>query len=471
METVASNKTRTFPVPEIVADQRAYFQTGATLNVEFRIAQLKKLKSAIEQYEHQILEALKQDLNRDHTSGYLLEVGFILNELDETLRHIRKWTKPKRVPTPLFHAKAKSYIKSDPYGVTLIIAPWNYPFQLSVGPLIGAMAAGNTAVIKPSEISPNTSAVIAQMFNEHFDPKYIAVVEGGIPESKALLDEKFDYIFYTGSTVVGKLVYQSAAKHLTPVTLELGGKSPCIVDNKTHLEYTAKRIVWGKLVNAGQTCIAPDYLLVHNDIKDKLIEEMRKQIKAMYSEDPSKSDEYGRIISEKHFKRISALMDKDKIVVGGKVDAYDRYIEPTIMEGVNDDDPVMQEEIFGPVLPVMTYENIEEVITYINKHPKPLALYVFSKNQGTIDKVIGETSSGGVCVNDTLMHIGTPHLPFGGVGDSGIGAYHGQSSFDTFSHKKSIMHKSFLLDMPIRYTPYTAKASKMLRTLLKYTNR
>lgn len=469
MATAIIEKTPSI-VKSIVNEQRSYFKSGKTKSVSFRIKQLKQLKKAIIAYESRILEALYKDLRKCETEGYLTEVGFVLNDLEEAIAKTKRWAKPKPVGTPLFHQKGESYIYPEPYGVTLIIAPWNYPFQLLLAPLVGAIAAGNCCVLKPSEYAVHTSNVMQEMIAEHFEPGYLTVVEGGVESSKNLLAERFDYIFFTGSTQVGKIVYQAAAKHLTPVTLELGGKSPCIIDKHIHLEYAAKRIVFGKLLNVGQTCIAPDYLLVHKDVKEKLIKEIKKQIVSFYGEDASKSDDYGRIINEKHFDRLCNLLDENKIIFGGKTDRKDKYIAPTLMDGVTMDDTVMQEEIFGPILPILEFSELEEVIDIVNAGTKPLALYCFSKRQSRVDKIVHNISSGGVCVNDTIMHIANPNLPFGGVGDSGIGAYHSESSFSTFSHQKSVLHKSFLVDVPVRYPPFGGNL-KLLKPLLKYFNK
>jgi len=469
MATAITEKTPSI-VKSIVAEQRNYFKTGDTKAVSFRIKQLKRLKQAILAYESKILDALYKDLRKCETEGYLTEVGFVLNDLEEAIAKTKRWAKPKQVATPLFHQKGSSYIHPEPLGVTLIVGPWNYPFQLLLAPLIGAIAAGNTCVLKPSEYSIHTSNTVAEMIAEYFEPGFLTVVEGGVESSKNLLAERFDYIFFTGSTQVGKIVYQAAAKHLTPVTLELGGKSPCIVDKYIHLEYAAKRIVFGKLINVGQTCIAPDYLLVHTDIKEKLVKEIKKQIVSFYGEDPSKSDDYGRIINEKHFDRLCKLLDENKIVFGGKTDRKNKYIAPTLMDDVTMDDAVMQEEIFGPILPIIEFTEIDDAIDMINAGSKPLALYCFSKRGSRVDKVVRNTSSGGVCINDTIMHIANPNLPFGGVGDSGIGAYHSESTFKTFSHQKSVMHKSFLVDVPMRYPPFGGSL-KLLKPLLKYFNK
>ncbi len=470
METAVLGKKQTNLIKSLVQEQRAFFNEGATKDINFRIKQLKKLRKTIVDYQDKILDALYKDLRKSETEGYLTEVGFVLNDLDEAIAKTKNWARPKPVGTPLFHMKGSSYIHYDPYGVTLTISPWNYPFQLLLAPVVGAIAAGNTCILKPSEFAENTSKVIMEMVSENFDSNYLAVVEGGIPENIALLEEQFDYIFFTGSTQVGKIVYQAAAKHLTPVTLELGGKSPCIVDKHIQLEYTAKRIVFGKLINAGQTCIAPDYILVHKDIREKLVKEIKKQITSFYGEDPSQSSDYGRIINKKHFKRLMKLMKSGDICFGGQSNEEDKYIGPTLLENVQPDDPIMKEEIFGPILPIIEFNELEEAIQFINDRPKPLALYLFSKRQSHVDKVMRQTSSGGACINDTIMHIANPNLPFGGVGPSGIGAYHSESTFKTFSHEKSVLHKSFLVDVPIRYAPY-GRNSGILKMMMKYLNK
>jgi aldehyde dehydrogenase (NAD+) len=467
METL-TNTVETTAIKTIIAQQRAYFNSGATKSVKFRKEQLSRLKNLVSTHEADFIEALKKDLRKHEFEAYATEIGFVLIELKKAISNIDKWAKPRTVPTPLFHFNGNSYVQPEPYGVTLIISPWNYPFQLLFAPLVGAMAAGNTAVLKPSEFAPATSAMIAKVISENFAPEYIACVEGGVPESKALLEEKFDYIFFTGGTNVGRIVYQAAAKHLTPVTLELGGKSPCIVDRDTNIALTAKRIVWGKFVNAGQTCIAPDYILVDKAVKDQLVAKIIEYVKKSYGEDAQRSEHYPRIINNQHLKRVAAYIEDGDILFGGKVDAADNYIEPTLLENVSEDAKVMTDEIFGPVLPIIAYDNMKEAIDFINKRPKPLALYIFSKDEKKVQKVLSETSAGGVTVNDTLLHIANPHLPFGGVGDSGIGAYHGQLSFDVFSHMKSVLRRTFLVDDPVRYAPYKLKIS-WLRRLMDWT--
>lgn len=448
-------------IHDITLAQKAYFKKGETSDVSFRIKHLKKLKSTIEKYEDEIHEALYNDLKKSAPEAFITETSIVVKELEEAINKTASWAKPRRVSTPLFFAPGTSKKHPEPYGTTLIISPWNYPFQLLFAPLLGAIAAGNTAVCKPSECSPHTTEISKKIIEEVFAPEYVAVVEGGIPESTALLRERWDYVFFTGSTHVGRIVYQAAAKHLTPVTLELGGKSPCIVDKNINLENTARRIAWGKLMNLGQTCIAPDYLLVHKDIKGELVEKIKEKINQFYGENPQESEDYGRIINEKNFDRLSSMIDADKVIFGGKMDKKDLYISPTIMDNVTLDDAIMQEEIFGPILPIMEYENIEDAIELVNSREKPLALYVFSKTKSLCDNVIKECPSGGATVNDTVVHIGNPNLPFGGVGESGIGAYHSESTFDTFSHIKSVLHKAPGIDLDIRYAPWGKNFSKL----------
>lgn len=443
-----------FNANETIAKQRKYFATNNTLDIEFRIQQLKKLKNIIIANEQNILDALHKDLRKPKFEAYATEIGLILNEIEDTIKNIRSWARPTRIPTPLFHQVGSSYIYHDPLGTVLIIAPWNYPFQLLIAPVIGAIAGGNTMVLKPSELAPNTAELINKMISENFDEAYMKVVMGGIIESKALLEEKFDYIFFTGGTEIGRQIYMSAARHLTPVTLELGGKSPCIVDKDVHLEHTSRRILWGKFSNAGQTCVAPDYLMVHKSIKPKLIDMMKKHLKEMYSENVQQSPDYARIISERHFDRITGLMKEGNITHGGKTDKEDLFIEPTFIEDTNSNMRVMQEEIFGPVLPILEYEKLDEVINYVNAGSKPLALYVYSSNKNVQDEILNKCTFGGGCVNESVLHVGQTRLPFGGVGDSGIGAYHGKASFDTFTHKKSILKKSTISDLKIKYPPY-----------------
>ena len=443
-------------IGNIIQTQRDFFQTGKTKDVNFRIEQLKNLKQAIIEHEQSIVEALQADLHKPEVETYLTEIS-VIKDIDYAIKHLQNWSKPQKaaVSWDFFSYSAKIY--PEPLGVVLIIGPWNYPFQLIISPLIGAIAAGNCAIIKPSEIASHTSDVIAKIIAKHFDPAYLAVVEGGVEASQKLLAEKFDHIFFTGGTAVGKIIMAAAAKYLTPVTLELGGKSPCIVDTDINLEHTVRRITWGKFINAGQTCIAPDYLLVNKTIKKDLIDGLEKSLKEFYGENPASSPDYARIISQKHFERLVSFLKDGEVVIGGENQPSERYIAPTLIDNVSLEDSVMQEEIFGPILPIIEYTDIAEAIALINSRPKPLALYLFSQDKNLQKRVLQETSSGGVCINDTVMQVGVSSLPFGGVGDSGIGNYHGKASFDTFSHKKSVLQNSFWLDLKWRYAPYQGK--------------
>ncbi|MBE9121757.1 aldehyde dehydrogenase [Tychonema sp. LEGE 07199] len=442
-------------VSDIIRQQRQFFATGKTKDVDFRIEQLKHLKSAIELNQSRIVAAVKADLNRPEFEAYF-EIASIA-EVNYAIKNLKSWVKPKKVPTSIDQFPASARIYPEPLGVVLIVGPWNYPFQLMISPLVGAIAAGNCAILKPSEIASHTSEVVADMISKTFDPAYVAAVEGGVEISTQLLAEKFDHIFFTGGTKIGKIVMEAAAKHLTPVTLELGGKSPCIVDSDIQIEYTAKRIAWGKFINAGQTCIAPDYLLVDKKIKPDLMSAIKTALHEFYGEDPQQSPDYSRIINQHHLKRLVEFIKDGEIVAGGQSNAEDRYISPTVIDKVSWDSPVMQDEIFGPILPVLEYDDFGEAIAQINARPKPLALYLFSKDKEKQQRVLRETSSGGLCINDTVMQVGVTTLPFGGVGDSGIGSYHGKASFDTFSHYKSVLQKSFWLDLKWRYAPYKGK--------------
>lgn len=448
-----------------VSNQRLFFNKHQTKKLSFRIEQLKLLQQAILDNEAAITKALNADLNKPELESYVTEIGSCLEEIKYALKHIRSWVKPKKVRTPLPYLPASSKVYSEPLGVVLIIGAWNYPLQLIISPLIGAIAAGNCAIIKPSEIAVNTSTLLAEIIPKYFDSSFISVVEGGKEVTQQLLEEKFDHIFFTGSPQVGKIIMSAAAKQLTPVTLELGGKSPCIVDADTHLEYTARRIVWGKFLNAGQTCVAPDYLLVDRKIKKDLLEHLKQIIQEFYGTTPETSPDYARIINQHHFQRLCELLKTGEIVVGGDTNPSDYYIAPTVIDGVSPEEGVMQEEIFGPILPVIEYTNLSEAIAFVNAKPKPLALYFFSNNKQHQNQVLQETASGGACINDTIVQIAFPGLPFGGVGDSGIGRYHGKTSFETFSHQRSVLHKSFWVDLKLRYAPYKGKL-KFLKWLI-----
>jgi aldehyde dehydrogenase (NAD+) len=453
-------------IKEIIRLQREHYNSGATLSISYRKQQLQKLYDAVKRSEAEITEALTRDFAKPPIETFLTEIGFLLTEIRHTLKSIRKWSKPERVPNTLTHIGSKGYIVPEPYGVTLIIAPWNYPFQLAFAPLIGAIAAGNCAVIKPSELTPHTSALIARICKDTFPEHYIAAVEGGVEVSTALLEQPFDLIFFTGSTSVGKIVAEAAAKHLTPTVLELGGKSPTIVHYDAKLDMAAKRIVFGKYLNAGQTCVAPDYILVHRSIKNNLIEALKRQIEELYGDVIADSRNYPAVINDRHFSRLTTLMANSRIAVGGRTDAARRIIEPTVLTDVGWDDPVMQDEIFGPILPVLEYDDLEEVIQKVNARPKPLALYLFTESRQVQDTVVGRIPFGGGCMNDTIMHLATPYLPFGGVGPSGTGAYHGRFSFDAFSHHKGVLVQTTLFDLKMRYGR-SDQALKLIKRLFR----
>lgn len=453
-------------INNIVEKQREYFYTEETKDINFRISQLKLLKKIIIKNEEKLLIALKNDLNKSVFEAYETEIATVLMELNYTIKRLRSWIKPKKVKTPITNFLSKSYIYSEPYGVVLIIAPWNYPFQLAISPLIGAIAAGNCSIIKPSEYAPNTSNIVKEIINNNFKDNFITVIEGGRDTNIKLLQQNLDYIFFTGSVSVGKVVMEEAAKNLTPITLELGGKSPCIVHSDADIKLATKKIVWGKFLNAGQTCVAPDYLFVHKDIKHKLISCIIDTIKLFFGDEPKKSLDYGRIINQEHLSRLGELLKEGSIIVGGDIDKNEKYISPTIMENITWNNSIMKEEIFGPILPILEYSSLNEVITSIRNNGKPLALYVFTKCKEVERQVLEKLSFGGGCVNDTIMHLTSPHLPFGGVGSSGMGSYHGKASFDTFSHKKSVLKSSSYFDIKLKYPPYGNKV-KLLRNIIK----
>ncbi|MES9762089.1 aldehyde dehydrogenase [Priestia megaterium] len=427
---------------ELTKKQLSFFNSGKTKDVAFRIETLKKLRDLVVRHEDDILKAVKADLNKPEMEAKRAEVGLVLSEIDFAVENLAEWAAPKEVETPSTHAGAKSYIYQDPYGLALVIAPWNYPFQLAVSPVVGAIAAGNCVVLKPSELTPHTSSLLAKMFNENFPEEYLTVVEGEVETSTALLKENFDYIFFTGSTMVGKIVAEAAAKHLTPVTLELGGKSPTIVHEDANIEEAAKRIARGKFANAGQTCVAPDYILVQRNVKDELLANLKQVVTNTYGEDVSQNLDFPHVVSEKHFDRLNSFLTNGDIIFGGKTDRSRLFIEPTVLDNISWEDNVMQDEIFGPILPVIVYDEISEVIEAIVKRPKPLALYLFSEDEAIQDHILNSVSFGGGSINDTINHMTSHYLPFGGVGDSGMGAYHGKASFDTFSHAKSILKRS-----------------------------
>jgi acyl-CoA reductase-like NAD-dependent aldehyde dehydrogenase len=449
----------------MIEKQKEFFNSGKTLPLEFRINQLKRLRDSIERNEKIILEALYKDLRKSEIEAYNSEVLVVTTEVDYVLKRISKWTRPRKVRTPLMHQPAKSLVYLEPAGVVLILAPWNYPFQLTFAPLIGAIAAGNCAVLKPSEYAPHMSAAMAEIIRNDFGQDYITVTEGGVEVSKALLQEKFDHIFFTGSTNVGKMVMRAASQHLTPVTLELGGKSPCIVWKDANIEVTSRRILWGKFMNAGQTCVAPDYLLVHKDVREGLIEALINGIGKFYGPSPQRSKDYARIINQNHFERLIKYLEDGTVLFGGEHDKKDLYISPTLLSDVKQSAPVMQDEIFGPILPIFEFETMEDVIDRIRSKPKPLSLYLFTNDRSVLEAVLRNTSSGGVCINDTVSHIVGSGLPFGGVGESGFGNYHGKASFDTFTHPKSVLRRSFSFDARMKYPPYQVELKKIKRIL------
>ena len=452
----------------ILKKQKEFYKSGRTIPVKFRIEMLKKLYNTVKKYENEVNEALTADLGKSSYEGFMCESGLVLAEISYMIRHTKKFSRRKTVYTPLAQFASHSFTQPVPYGNTLIMSPWNYPFLLSIDPLADAIAAGNTVILKPSAYSPNTSRIIEKIIKECFEPEFVAVVTGGRAENSALLEQKFDFVFFTGSQAVGKEVLRHTAEHLTPAVLELGGKSPCIVDKSANIKLAAKRIVFGKFLNCGQTCVAPDYILCDKSIKDQFVAEVIRQIKKQYGDKPLDNKDYGKIINEKHFARLLSLIDKDKVVAGGEVNAETCQIAPTVMDNVTEDDAVMGQEIFGPLMPVLTYEDFDDVLDRLKDKPKPLALYIFSGNKRNIKRVTTELSYGGGCINDVVIHLATSGMGFGGVGESGMGAYHGKEGFDAFSHKKSIVDKKTWMDLPMRYQPYTSKIyEKLLHIFLR----
>ncbi|WP_100010726.1 aldehyde dehydrogenase [Lentibacillus sediminis] len=453
-------------ISSIFADQRAFFLHGNTMTYSFRKEQLQKLRDMLKNNENAVYQALKRDLNKSKQETLTTELGILYAEIDFALKHLQSWMEPAKVDAPITHKGTKNFILKEPYGVTLIISPWNYPLQLALAPAIGAIAAGNCVMIKPSEYAEATSHLIAEMVEQTFDPAYFTVVEGEKEETERLMEEPFDYIFFTGSTAVGKIIMQAASRHLTPVTLELGGKSPALVDSDANINLAAKRIVWGKFTNAGQTCVAPDYVYVHEKVKFKFLKAMKKHIQSFYGKEPLKNRDYVRIINEKHFSRLEEFLDNGTVLHGGTSDQSTLMIEPTILDKVTWESPVMQEEIFGPILPVLVFSDIEDAAAIVKTKEKPLALYYFGENNKMQEQIMQFLSFGGGSINDTLYHLANPHLPFGGVGASGMGAYHGKYSFDTFSHHKSIMKQSTKFDLPFRY-PGGRISSSVVKKLMK----
>ena len=450
-----------------IEKQKEFFASGETKSITYRVRMLRTLRKAILAYEQNIFAALHRDLKKSKFEAYTAEIGQCLAEITFVLKHLKKWMQPQRVGGSKLFPLSSGWIVPEPLGISLILSPWNYPFKLAVSPLIASLAAGNCVILKPSEISKNTESILAKMITENFDDRSVSVVCGGPDAAQKLLEHKFDYIFYTGSETVGKIVMKAAAQHATPLTLELGGKSPCVVDENCNLERAAKRITWGKFLNAGQTCVAPDFLLVHKNAREKLIREMKKWIEKFYGERPCDSADYGRIINESHFDRLSKLLKDGKVVLGGQTNREELYISPSVIEDIPDNASLMNEEIFGPILPVLEFNNVSGAIDLINKKPKPLALYIFSRDKGFQQRIISETSSGSVCINDTIVHLTVPNLPFGGVGKSGFGRYHGKAGFDTFSNPKSVFRQTMLFDIPKRFPPADELGLKILRYLLK----
>lgn len=453
---------------QLFESQKQYYQTNETKSIELRIHYLKLLKKAIKENEALIVAALEHDLGKCSFEAYATEIGIVYDEISYHLKHIKKWTKNKTVKSPIFFFKSKSFIQYDPYGTILIIGPFNYPFQLVMMPVIGAISAGNTCIVKPSELTPTVSKVIIDLFNQYFDPKVIVAVDPtrGKEVVEQLLDLPFDLIFFTGSNRVGKIVMERAAKHLTPVILELGGKSPCLVDKDANIEMAAKRIVWGKLINAGQTCVAPDYLYVHEAVKEPLIEAIKNEIQMQYGSHIETNPEYPKVVNKQNIERLSQYLKQGNVVCGGHFNAENRYFEPTIIEPSTLDVPLMQEELFGPILPIITFNELNEAITFIESRPHPLALYYFGENKQTINYVLTHSHSGGVTINDTILHVSSKHLPFGGIGTSGMGVYHGHYSFLTFSHQKGIVIRSTRFESKLRYPPYNNRL-KLVKKIMK----
>ena len=455
-------------IAEILNEQQKFFKTNKTKSIAFRKKSLMLLRDKLEAKEEAICKALFDDFKKPKFESILTETAIVNKELKFTIKNIEKWAKPKKVKPSLLNFPSTDYIYSEPYGNVLIIAPWNYPYQLALAPLVNAIAAGNTVILKPSELTPKTSALIAEIIGEIFEPAHVAVVEGGVEESQQLLAQKWDYIFFTGSVKVGKIVAKAAAEHLTPVTLELGGKNPCIIDETANISLSAKRIVWGKFVNAGQTCIAPDYVLIHKKVKDEFVNCLRKEIGSAYGENPHESPDYARIINSSNYNRLTKMLENESISIGGKTDASTTYIAPTVIDEPNYlESEVMKDEIFGPILPIISYTEEKQVEAIIDNYAKPLSLYIFSNRKKFIKEILNKFSFGGGTVNDTIIHFVNHRLPFGGVGESGIGAYHGRKSFDIFSHKKAIVKRGNWIDPPIRYAPYGNKVD-FIKKLLKW---
>jgi aldehyde dehydrogenase (NAD+) len=456
-------------IPEIVDELREGFRSGVLRDVEARAEQLRRLRALVEEQQDRLIDALVADLGKPRIEAYTTEIAFTINEIDHTLKHLESWTKPEKVKVPLTLKPGKAILRPEPLGTVCIIAPWNYPVQLLLAPLVPALAAGNTAVLKPSEVTPTVAALIAELVPVYFEPSTVAVVTGAVEETTALLEQRFEHIFYTGNGKVGRIVMRAAAEHLTPVTLELGGKSPAIVADDANIEVAARRIAWAKFLNAGQTCVAPDYVLVDASVEDELLTALTDAIASFYGDNPRESHDYARIVDERHHDRLTGLLDAggyDATVTGGSGDRSSRYLAPTVLAGVKPDADVMTDEIFGPILPVLTVDDVDEAIRFVNDREKPLALYAFSDSDETLDRVVANTSAGGVCLNHAVLHLAVPDLPFGGVGESGMGAYHGKAGFDTFSHRKAVLTKPTRPDPSLMYPPYTSFKKKIIRKFM-----
>jgi aldehyde dehydrogenase (NAD+) len=465
-DPVASPSPETPETPALVARLRATYESGATRPLEWRRHQLLQIVKMLEENEEEFQQALAADLGKPRVEGYLTDIAFVISEIHLMLKNLKKWNKAERVPTPIVAMPAKSQLIPEPLGMVLVIAPWNYPIQLLLVPAAGAIAAGNAVVMKPSEVSVATSTALARHIPRYLDQSAIALVEGGVPETTELLEQRFDHIFYTGNGTVGRIVMAAAAKHLTPVTLELGGKSPVIVDASADIDIAARRVAWGKWLNAGQTCVAPDYVLVDKKVEAQFVDALGRAITDFYGNDPKSSTDYGRIVSPRHFDRLNAMLDSGTVVIGGQSSATDRFISPTVLRDVDMNSRLMTEEIFGPLLPIVPVDNVDEAIKQVTSRSHPLALYVFAKSKAVIDKVLARTTAGGVTVNGTLMHLTSPHLPFGGVGESGMGGYHGKAGVRLFQHMKPVLARGTRIDPSLAYPPYTDRKMKIFRKIL-----
>ncbi len=453
---------------ELLEKQKKFVRSGQSLSKDHRLAQLKKLRDLIDSHQEDITTALHKDLKKPKLESFVTEISSTLKEIDHSIKHLSSWMEERKWFSPPFLLPARSKIQKEPFGSTLVIAPWNYPFHLALAPAVASLSAGNSVVIKPSEITSHTEKLIAKIVNQNFDEEILKVVTGGVDVSERLTSLPFDFIFFTGSTAVGKIIMKAASENLVPVCLELGGKSPCVVDSEVDIEVAARRIVWGKFTNAGQTCVAPDFLYVHRGVKEKLLKQIKDELKNFYGENPKDSDDFGRIVSLKHFDRLLPFLNEGEMVVGGESDQDQLYIAPTLIENLSWESAVMKEEIFGPILPIFEFEEHEELVGLLQEKQKPLAFYLFTKNPKVKKRYMNQFSFGGGCINDTLVHLSDPDLPFGGVGASGMGAYHGEAGFTLFSHKKSVVDKSFKLDLSFRYPPYTDKKLSLLKKVLSF---